>query len=62
MTRVNGPQPHHSHGLDLTDEEYPHMAATVTEHYVQPDYRFGDEFDFGLNLILDALDASLSTH
>lgn len=52
-------------GLDLaqlTDEEYPHMAAMVTEHYVQPDYRFIEEFDFGLNLILDALDASLSGH
>lgn len=49
--------------LDLaqfTDAEYPHMAAMVTEHYVQPDYRFGDEFDFGLGLILDALDAASS--
>lgn len=44
----------------FTDEQYPHMAAMVTEHYVQPDYRFGDEFDFGLDVILDALDASLS--
>lgn len=46
----------------FTDGEYPHMAAMVTEHYVQPDYRFGDEFDFGLDLILDALDGSLSAH
>lgn len=44
----------------FTDEAYPHMAAMVTEHYVQPDYRFGDEFEFGLGVILDALDASLS--
>lgn len=44
----------------FTGHKYPHMAAMVTEHYVQPGYRFGDEFDFGLNLILDALDATLS--
>jgi AcrR family transcriptional regulator len=40
-------------------DEYPHMAAMVTEHYLRPGYDFGDEFDFGLSLILDALDASL---
>lgn len=44
----------------FTDDQYPHMAAMVSEHYVQPGYRFSDEFDFGLNLILDALDATLS--
>ncbi len=45
----------------FTDDQYPHMAAMVSEHYMQPGYRFSDEFDFGLNLILDALDATLST-
>jgi hypothetical protein len=40
--------------------EYPHMADMVSEYYLRPGYHFGDEFDFGLSLILDALDAALS--
>jgi AcrR family transcriptional regulator len=39
--------------------EYPHMADMVSDYYLRPDYHFGDEFDFGLGLILDALDAAL---
>ena len=30
-----------------------------TEHVLKPGYAFGDEFDFGLDLILDGLGASL---
>lgn len=45
----------------LAGDQYPHMAAMVSEHYLLPDYDFAEEFDFGLNLILDALDASLSS-
>jgi hypothetical protein len=36
------------------------MADMVAEYYLHPGYDFGDEFDFGLDLILDALDASLA--
>jgi hypothetical protein len=35
------------------------MADMVSDYYLRPDYHFGDEFDFGLGLILDALDAAL---
>lgn len=35
--------------------EYPNLVELATEHILQPGYDFGDEFDFGLNLILDAL-------
>ena len=35
--------------------DYPHLVQMATSYYVQPGYDFGDEFDFGLNLILDAL-------
>lgn len=38
-------------------DRYPHLAEMATEHVLQPGYDFGDEFDFGLDLILDALDA-----
>ena len=44
----------------FTDESaYPHLAGMVTRHYGLPGYDFGDEFDFGLDLILQALDAAL---
>ena len=36
-------------------DEYPHIAETITEH-VTKDYDFGDEFEFGLDLILDGLE------
>jgi AcrR family transcriptional regulator len=39
--------------------EYPHLVEMATEYYLQPGYDFGDEFDFGLNLILDGLARSL---
>jgi AcrR family transcriptional regulator len=37
-------------------DEYPHIAETITEHVTKPDYDFADEFEFGLDLILDALE------
>jgi AcrR family transcriptional regulator len=41
--------------------EYPHFVELVTEHILQPGYDFGLEFEFGLNLILDALARSLTS-
>jgi len=35
--------------------EYPHLVEMATLYYLQPGYDFGDEFDFGLGVILDAL-------
>lgn len=35
---------------------YPHLAAFTTEHVLQPGYDFRAEFEFGLDLILDALE------
>jgi AcrR family transcriptional regulator len=40
--------------------EYPHLVEMVTEYYRQPGYDFADEFEFGLNLILDGLSASIA--
>ncbi|MGM7775709.1 TetR/AcrR family transcriptional regulator [Arthrobacter sp. KNU-44] len=39
--------------------QYPHMMEIATEHVLKPGYDFGDEFDFGLNLILDGLGRSM---
>src|SRR3954463_11481262 len=39
--------------------DYPHLVELATQHILQPGYDFGDEFDFGLDLILDALNKSI---
>ncbi len=35
---------------------YPHMVEMATSYYMQPGYDFADEFEFGLDLILDGLE------
>ncbi|WP_343238466.1 TetR/AcrR family transcriptional regulator [Streptomyces sp. SID13031] len=35
--------------------QYPHLTELAVEHVLQPGYVFGDEFDFGLTLVLDGL-------
>lgn len=37
---------------------FPHLAAFTFEHVLQPGYDFGDEFEFGLALVLDGLEAA----
>ena len=37
-------------------DEYPHLVELTVEHVLQPGYDYGDEFEFGLDLILDGLD------
>ncbi len=37
-------------------DEYPHIAETITEHVTRSGYHFADEFEFGLDLILDGLE------
>jgi AcrR family transcriptional regulator len=39
----------------FSDGQYPRLVEIATEHVLKPGYDFGDEFDFGLNLILDGL-------
>jgi AcrR family transcriptional regulator len=43
---------------EMTDmaAHFPHLADLVAGHALQPGYDFGDEFDYGLELVLDALD------
>ncbi len=36
--------------------EYPHLVEMATEYYLRPGYDFGDEFEWGLELILEGLD------
>ena len=42
--------------------QYPHMVEIATDHVLKPGYDFGDEFDFGLNLILDGLSQAVCGH
>jgi hypothetical protein len=32
----------------------------ATSYYLQPGYDFGDEFDFGLDLVLDGIERMLA--
>lgn len=41
--------------LDLPLAQYPHLAEQLTEQVMGQDYRFADEFGYGLELILDGM-------
>jgi len=36
-------------------DQYPHLAELTFQHVLQPGYDYGDEYGFGLDLILDGL-------
>ena len=40
--------------------EYPYLVELATEHVLKPDYDFGNEFEFGIDLILDGLARTLA--
>jgi AcrR family transcriptional regulator len=46
-------------GQQIAADQYPHLAEMATQHILQPGYDFGDEFDIGLSVILDALERSI---
>jgi AcrR family transcriptional regulator len=37
-------------------DAYPHLTELAVQHVLQPGYDYGDEFQFGLDLILDGLE------
>lgn len=41
--------------------EYPHLMEILTEHVMLPGYDYGDEFEYGLDLILDGLERTRTT-
>ena len=41
-------------------DEYPHLVHMATSYYLRPGYDFGDEFGFGLDLILDGIERMLT--
>jgi AcrR family transcriptional regulator len=42
-------------------DKYRHLAEFTTQHVMQPGYDFADEFDFGLDLILDGLERAAAS-
>ena len=63
LTEVNLPfQPGESaedfvEDLGPITDHYPHLAEMVAEQIVGRDYQYGNEFDYGLALILDGFEA-----
>ena len=41
--------------------EYPYLTELTVEHVLQPGYDYGDEYEFGLDLILDGLERAPDT-
>lgn len=39
---------------------YPHLAELAAQHFLLPGYDFADEFDRGLELVLDAVESQLA--
>ena len=39
--------------------EYPNLVEFITEHAMKPGYDYGDEFEYGLDVILDGLERKL---
>ena len=40
----------------LPANEYPNLVEFLTEHVMKPGYDFGDEFEYGLDVILEGLE------
>lgn len=45
----------------MQENEYPHLAGFARERVMQPGYDFGDEFAYGLELVLDGLGRALES-
>jgi AcrR family transcriptional regulator len=46
----------------LPVDEYPYLAELTTQHVMQPGYDYGNEYAFGLDLILDGLEKAHHTN
>jgi len=43
------------------DNAYPNLVEFITDHAMKPGYEYGDEFEYGLDLIIDGLDRAQGT-
>ncbi len=44
----------------VPEDRYPRLREMTVEHVLQPGYDFGDEFAYGLDLVLDGLERALA--
>lgn len=42
-------------------DEYPHLTELITQHALRPGYDYADEFEYGLDLVLDGLERARDT-
>jgi AcrR family transcriptional regulator len=45
----------------LPADDYPYFSEIAVEHALRPGYDYGNEYEFGLDLILDGLDLALGS-
>jgi len=45
----------------LCNSSYPHLTEMAVQHILRPSYNYADEFEFGLDLILDGLERARDT-
>jgi AcrR family transcriptional regulator len=45
---------------EVPADTYPHLTELTVEHILRPGYDYGDEFAFGIDLILDGLERDLA--
>jgi AcrR family transcriptional regulator len=45
---------------DMASNAFPHLAEMAVTHILQPGYAYGNEFEFGIQLILDGIEAARS--
>jgi AcrR family transcriptional regulator len=45
---------------DMPTDEYPHLTEMAVEHALRSGYDYGDEYEFGLDLIIEGLDSAVT--
>jgi hypothetical protein len=45
---------------DMPTDEYPHLTEMAVEHALRPGYDYRDEYEFGLDLIIEGLDSAVT--
>jgi AcrR family transcriptional regulator len=54
-----GGEAEYAQGLSLVADDHPHLVGMLGALLSEPGYRFADEFDYGLEIVLDGLQARL---
>ena len=45
--------------MPFSPDDYPHLMEFTAEYILKPGYNYGDEFEYGLDVILDSLEGAL---